>query len=188
MGELTFITGGARSGKSHFAEKLLSRKDRVLYIATATPFDEEMAMRIKIHRKKRNPQWETFEGYKNIAASIKPLLKGKEAVMLDCLTLLISNLMFDDGDMEWDTASQARVARCEDMIARQLDDLLKTFSGFPGQVLIVSNELGMGLVPEHPLGRYFRDIAGRMNQKTASAAQKVYLLVSGIPVCIKGAL
>jgi len=186
MAELIFITGGARSGKSRFAENLLASTAQVVYIATALANDVEMKERIQLHRERRNPQWSTVEAYASLGDILLPFAAAKEAALLDCLTLMICNLMLKDASVDWDKIALQAVDRIERQIEREVDSMLNVMRNFKGQALVVSNEVGMGLVPEYPLGRYFRDIAGRMNQKTAALADKVYLMVSGIPVKIKG--
>ncbi|NNG66985.1 bifunctional adenosylcobinamide kinase/adenosylcobinamide-phosphate guanylyltransferase [Caldanaerobacter subterraneus] len=177
------VTGGARSGKSGFAEKLAYEKgkDDVLYIATSLPIDEEMKERIKRHRERRPSSWETVEAYKDLDKEI--LKKGKKVVLIDCLTVMISNLLMEV-DLTWENSTLEQIDEIEDRISQEVDKILIVSSGV--EIIIVTNEVGMGLVPEYKLGRIFRDIAGRMNKKVAEASKEVYLMISGIPVKIKG--
>ncbi len=170
MGKLIFITGGARSGKSIFAQKLangLSKK--VTYIATAQARDKEMELRIKIHRMNRPPHWKTVEKEKSIAEVLSRIAEKSEVILLDCLTLLISNLLLS-GRKD---------------ILKEIRQLVSKIKKIKATVLIVSNEVGMGIVPDNKLARRFRDIAGKANQIIAQAADEVYLVVSGISIKMK---
>lgn len=205
---LTLITGGARSGKSTFAEKLARQyaaelaqetKDEtpkikdssnaggdqgVLYIATAIPFDEEMRERVRKHQAQRPASWRTVEQYTGLAQVLRDA--PEPVVLLDCLTMMLSNLVFEAG-LDADHPTEAAVAEVEEAIKLELASMLDAIAGMrEKEVVIVSNELGMGVVPTYPLGRIFRDIAGRANQQIAAASDRVYLVVSGIPVPIKG--
>ena len=170
MGRLIFITGGARSGKSVFAQKLangLSKK--VTYIATAQARDKEMELRIKIHRRNRPSHWKTIEKEKDITEVLSRVAKKGEIILLDCLTLLISNLLLS-GRKD---------------VLKKIGQLVSKIKEIKATVLIVSNEVGMGIVPDNKLARRFRDIEGRANQIVAQAADEVYLIVSGISMKIK---
>jgi adenosylcobinamide kinase / adenosylcobinamide-phosphate guanylyltransferase len=186
MGKMTFITGGARSGKSTFAEDMLKNEDSVVYIAAGIAFDDEMKDRIARHKAKRNPAWITVENYKNLDIILKEKLKDKKFILIDCLTIMVSNLMILENDIDWDIIDINTVNTIEGNILAEINKLLKIVNGFSGKTIIVSNEVGMGVVPPAPLGRYYRDIAGRINQIVAEAAHTVYFIVSGIPVKIKG--
>ena len=181
---LTFVTGGARSGKSTFAEKLArSYATEVLYIATAVPFDEEMQERVRKHQAQRPAEWRTVEQYAGIGSVLREA--QEPVVLLDCVTVMLSNLLFAAGLNEHQPDRMA-VKAIEESIAVEIENILQAVAENPTrEVIMVSNELGMGLVPAYPLGRIFRDIAGRVNQKIAAASDKVYLVVSGIPVPIK---
>ncbi len=185
MGKIIFITGGARSGKSRFAESLLAGKDSVLYVATGIGFDDEMKDRIARHRSQRNPAWKTVECYRDLVQSLKKGLSDRGFLLLDCVTIMINNFMVLDAAVDWDGTGTEAVDEIELTIRKEITAFLDMAKDFNGQTLIVSNELGMGIVPLAPLGRYYRDIAGKMNQIIAAAADEVYLLVSGIPVKIK---
>ena len=183
MGEMILVTGGARSGKSRYAQMLASEMGGpVTYVATATASDEEMAARIAKHRADRPASWRTVEAYRQLDRA----LAGVEgAVLVDCLTLMTTNLMMD-ADLDYDTADQRALQAVEDDVQDQVSHLLRWGRARPGRLILVSNELGMGLVPVYRFGRVFRDIAGRVNQQAAEAADRVVLMVSGIPVTIKG--
>ncbi|NLL83941.1 MAG: bifunctional adenosylcobinamide kinase/adenosylcobinamide-phosphate guanylyltransferase [Lentisphaerae bacterium] len=172
--QVILVTGGARSGKSSFAlERALTFKKRV-FIATAIPFDDEMKLRIGRHRAERADKFETIEAPLDVAAALCSLPAGTEVVLIDCLTVWLGNLMSDEGEKaEW---------------FPQLDEFLATLKRPPCNLIIVTNEVGMGIVPAYPLGRHFRDIAGTLNRRVAALATHVVLTVSGIPVTIKGNL
>lgn len=170
--KLYFITGGARSGKSSFAEKLaLDRAGKRAYIATAQALDAEMSARIEQHRIKRGNSWDTYEEPLAVAELLRKLANRYEIVLLDCLTLWLSNVMaHTDGD---------------GAVAARTDELVKAAKDFGGVCIVVSNEVGLGIVPDNPLARKYRDFAGILNQKVAQAADEVYFTASGIPLKIK---
>lgn len=183
MKELVLVTGGARSGKSTFAEQYLhERFKQVLYIATAIPYDEEMKDRIKKHQQQRPDHWTTYEGHRQLGQVVSE--SQSEAILLDCITILVTNLLFDHlGEKAIEDVDEKGL---EASIRNEIRALLDGVKEYKGTIVMVTNELGSGLVPEHKLGRVFRDIAGRVNQMIAKEADKVYLAVSGIPVQIKG--
>ncbi|MEK6679305.1 MAG: bifunctional adenosylcobinamide kinase/adenosylcobinamide-phosphate guanylyltransferase [Nitrospirota bacterium] len=176
--ELIFILGGARSGKSSFALKLAeSIKGKRLYIATAEALDMEMEERIKKHKKERANNWDAIEEPIKIADIIK---KNKKygVILLDCLTLWVSNLMHIEARSKGQGARGGRTLQ-------KITDLISACKKAKASIIIVSNEVGLGIVPDNPLARQFRDIAGFANQKIADAAGEVYFMVSGIPLKIK---
>jgi adenosylcobinamide kinase/adenosylcobinamide-phosphate guanylyltransferase len=164
------ITGGARSGKSALAEKLaLEPLGRAVYIATAEARDEEMAARIAAHRARRGPGWTDMHAPRSLEAALRES-DGADGVprLVDCLTIWLSNLMLDGADVQ--AAGDALVHCLRDQRA---------------PVVLVTNEVGSGIVPETPLGRDFRDAAGHLNQQVAAAADAVFLCVAGYPLKIK---
>lgn len=175
------VTGGARSGKSSFAEKYASRLGKQgIYIATSPVFDEELAERVRLHRKRRDESafsWETVEEQYELTAVLSQLgrreeVKRKETVLLvDCLTLWLSNWL-----LRLDNEAGVR---------QQIAALQEAIRAFPGTLLLVTNEVGGGIVPEHALGRVFRDLAGAMNQRVAAECEQVFLVTAGIPLEIK---
>ncbi|OTA20296.1 adenosylcobinamide kinase/adenosylcobinamide phosphate guanyltransferase [Xenorhabdus beddingii] len=181
---MILVTGGARSGKSCHAERLIAQQcGQVLYIATAQVTDEEMAARIERHKQARPAHWRTWEGHQDLGAVIRQYRQPQEGVMLECITTWVANLLFDlSGGMPPDELDFTSLER---LIHHQLDDLIDAGLMCPMPVYLVTNELGMGITPENRLARHFVDIAGRANQKLARAAQEVWLLVSGIGVKIK---
>jgi len=179
-GKLIFITGGARSGKSNFAEKIAVGLGKlVAYLATAQPLDEEMAFRIKKHREKRLNTWETYEEPTEVRGLVSRLGLEKEVILIDCLTLLTSNLLLRKEDKVEDP-------KWQEEILLEIKKLAGVCYKVPAQVIIVSNEVGMGLVPDNSLGRVYRDILGRANSIIANKADEVFMIVSGIPLKIKG--
>lgn len=175
---MIFVTGGARSGKSSLAEKIaLERAETVTYIATAEAKDGEMRERIAEHRERRPEGWRTVEAPQMLTEAVEDALAGEGIVLIDCLTVYISNLLMNQG-----IASGERAKRAVD---REMDQLVDVCRGGNGRVILVSNEVGMGIVPDNMLARTFRDVAGRANQKAAAAAAEVYLCVSGIPMKVK---
>jgi adenosylcobinamide kinase / adenosylcobinamide-phosphate guanylyltransferase len=185
MGKIVFITGGARSGKSRFAESLFAEKDNVLYVATALGFDDEMRERISRHRTQRNPLWETVECYRHFTDTLRGIQGERGNIILDCITLMINNIMVVDSGVDWDCAGPDIVDGMEKEIVKEVLDFIAIARRAAGMTLIVSNEIGLGLVPPTPLGRHYRDIAGKVNQLIASESNEAYLMVSGLPVKIK---
>ncbi len=174
MGEMILITGGARSGKSRFAEKLASeRGPDVLYLATLEPGDEEMARRVQVHRASRPAVWRTLEEPLDVTGALEK--SGPYGVcLLDCLTLWVSNLLLTS---ETEDSGEACLERVRRLVLWQ--------GGQAAGLIVVTNEVGSGLVPEYPLGRLFRDILGEANQLMAAAADAAYLCVAGYAIDIK---
>jgi adenosylcobinamide kinase/adenosylcobinamide-phosphate guanylyltransferase len=170
--KIIFITGGARSGKSAFAEKLAAGlPGKRAYLATAQALDAEMVARIEHHRKRRGDAWDTYEEPLAVSELVRKLAGRYQVLLLDCMTLWLSNVM-------------ARTASDED-IGGRVDDLTAALREFGGVVLLVSNEVGLGIVPDNALARRFRDLAGFANQQAARASDEAYLIASGMPVRIK---
>ena len=181
MGKLIYITGGARSGKSNFAERMAAQLGDITYIATAVPFDEEMKDRIRRHQEQRPPHWKTVEQYRGIGGVLRNL---RGSALLDCLTIMITNLMMD-AQIDWDHPTVEQIDAAERRITAEVEEILAGATSREGSLIVVSNELGMGLVPAYAFGRAFRDIAGRMNQRVARAADEAWFLVSGVPMRLK---
>jgi adenosylcobinamide kinase/adenosylcobinamide-phosphate guanylyltransferase len=179
---LTLILGGARSGKSTFAESLAQQHSgRVLYIATAQALDDEMASRIAAHRQKRPPAWQTLELPSGVGQALAAAPLQADLVLLDCLTLLVSNIILQtcpDLDHPDEAAAGARVAQ-------EIDALLASIQANPAKWIIVSNEVGLGLVPPYPMGRLYRDLLGRANQALAARADLVLFMIAGLPVQLR---
>lgn len=179
--KLILVTGGARSGKSSFAENMLLDLDKVLYIATSIPFDEEMKERVNHHRKSRPESWDTLECYKNFKQNLLGRIDNYNGILLDCVTIMITNIILDT--CKENTLEEFKYA--EELALKEVKELLNIFKEFKGQAILVTNEVGFGVVPESRLGRYFRDIAGRVNQYIAKECRDVYLVVSSIPLKVK---
>lgn len=189
MGRIIFFTGGARSGKSKFAEDYIKEnnyKDKI-YLATAIPFDDEMKDRVKKHIEQRGKNWLTIEKYKNITSALQNELTQQkyDVILFDCITNMVSNLMIMDREIDWDNVSQNTVNVLENEIINEMKSILNFIRNTNIDCVFVTNELGMGLVPTYPLGRYFRDICGRINQMVANEADEAYFAVSGIKLKIK---
>lgn len=167
MKKSILITGGARSGKSALAERIVKRMgDTLVYIATAQAFDDEMTARIDEHQARRGDEWTTINAPFDLAEAL--LDSDGQPRLVDCLTLWLTNLMLDGRDIQSETAK-----------------LLATLAQQSSSVVFVTNEVGSGIVPENKLGRQFRDAAGRLNQQVADACDEVYLAVSGQPLKVK---
>ena len=168
MAEIILVTGGARSGKSALAERLAqSCGNRVIYIATTEPFDDEMQSRIDRHRARRDAGWRTVDAPLELP-DILVQTDGDAPRLVDCLTMWLNNLIYHNRD-----------------VADEVDRLIEVISEQQADLVMVTNEIGSGLVPQTAEARKFRDLAGELNQMVAQAASQVYLSVSGIPVKIK---
>ena len=193
---LIFVTGGAKSGKSKFAEEMLLKlnngKQKNIYLATSLVFDEEMKEKVRLHKKRRKDEWFTVETYKNFENELSNFFENNDKIknnmLVDCLTNMITNIIFENQNIDWDNFEKKLYIQTLEKLNKDVEHsvikLLNVADQFENAI-IVSNELGMGLVPSYPLGRYFREIAGKMNQIVAEKADEVYLVVSGIPMKIK---
>ena len=167
---VTLVLGGARSGKSRFAESLAPEGGaQCVYIATAEPVDDEMASRIAVHRTRRGPAWRTVEAPIELAQAIARESTPRTWLLVDCLTVWLGNLMHHGLDV--DAAREA---------------LLQSLAAAPGPVVLVANEVGLGIVPDNPMARAFRDHAGRLNQAVARVVERVCFVAAGLPVTLKG--
>jgi adenosylcobinamide kinase/adenosylcobinamide-phosphate guanylyltransferase len=166
---VTLVLGGARSGKSRFAESLMARVPRNrVYLATAEIFDDEMAERVRLHKEQRGPDWRTIESPLDLADTLIRETDRGDAVLVDCLTLWLSNLMGAERD-----------------IAAETNQLIAALPQLGGPVIFVANEVGLGIVPENALARRFRDHAGRLNQAIAAAADQAFFIAAGLPLRLK---
>ena len=163
------VLGGARSGKSRFAQTQAENSPGdLVYIATAQPLDAEMADRIARHRHDRGPRWRTVEAPQELTNAISDNSRCDNVLLIDCLTLWASNLMFAERD-----------------ISAEIAALTTAISNAPGRIILVSNEVGLGVVPDNALARQFRDVAGEINQEVARIADSVVFVMSGLPVVLK---
>ena len=179
MGKMILVTGGARSGKSSFAERLALKigGGRAAYIATAQIFDDEMKFRVELHRSRRGENWQTFEAPFDADEKILAAGKNFRAILFDCVTIYVSNfLCAADTDDEKFLYDELRGLIRKLINAAKISDSVTIF---------VSNEVGAGIVPENKLARRFRDLAGLANQMLAAEADKVFLTVAGLAVDIK---
>lgn len=168
--KLTLVLGGARSGKSRYAEGLIAALPPPwVYVATAQAQDHEMAARIRTHRARRGPSWHTIEAPRDLAAALAA--REEAPALVDCLTLWLSNLMLAEAD-----------------IGAEIDELEKSLAAAKSPVVLVANEVGSGIVPDNVLGRRFRDLQGLLNQRIAASADRVVLMVAGLPLAVKGKL
>lgn len=165
---VTLVLGGARSGKSAYAEALVEAAGRGLYLATAEAGDAEMAERIRRHRERRGESWVTVEEPLDLAGALRRHAHPGRPILVDCLTLWLSNLMAAGHDVDGEMTA-----------------LADGFATLAGPLVLVSNEVGLGLVPETPLGRAFRDHAGRLNQTIARKADRVVFIAAGLPLILK---
>jgi adenosylcobinamide kinase/adenosylcobinamide-phosphate guanylyltransferase len=187
MGRILLVTGGARSGKSSFAEQLIAGIGAdIAYIATAKAFDDEMTDRIKKHRLQRPASWQTFETPTQPSAVITGEGQRFAAMLLDCLTVMITNRVLAH-PMDWDQPTVAQLNAVEADVMAEVEAIIKAATSSSADLVAVTNEVGYGIVPLAPLARFFRDCAGRVNQRMATAAAEVYLVVAGLPLQIKGA-
>lgn len=174
MAELFLITGGARSGKSKFAAELASRiSNKVTFIATASEFsDPEMKKRIKLHQESRPCNWDTIEEPEDIGPLLSRINCPERVILIDCLTLLVSNLLLKEEK--------------EKEICDRIQVVARNAKKYNRATIVVTNEVGWGVIPSTPMGRKFRDLAGKANQILAREANRVWLMVAGIPLSVKG--
>jgi len=172
---VTLVLGGVRSGKSRWAQGLAARAERVAYVATAQPRDAEMAEKIRRHREERPRHWQTFEAPLELGRVISEHAAAFDMILVDCLTVFVANLQ---GATDADPTS----------VAQRIDDLLEAVRARSVPVVLVSNEVGCGVVPPYPSGRRFRDALGELNQRVAEIADDVVLLVAGLPLALKGTI
>lgn len=171
MNDVVFLTGGARSGKSSFALKRAEGYAKKVFLATAETFDEEMALRVKKHREERGDEFHTIEEPLHLDKALWRMPENTEVVIVDCLTVWAGNLLYKLGD--------------ETVIMSHVDRLLDILQNPPCNIILVTNEVGMGIVPENAMARGFRDIAGMINQKVAGVSTEAWFLCSGIPMRLK---
>jgi adenosylcobinamide kinase/adenosylcobinamide-phosphate guanylyltransferase len=191
MGKLTLILGGARSGKSTFAEMRAKDigGDSVLYVATSETKDDEMVERVEKHRSERPSAWGTVEAPRNVAQAIRTAGSEASVVLLDCMTFLVANHLMEaaapEDDPFDDPSADPFDVQIEADVVAEVEALVAYVQDADVELLVVSNEVGLGVVPPYELGRAYRDILGRANQILARHADEVQFLVSGIPMKVK---
>lgn len=193
------VTGGARSGKSSFAELLAARLgEEGIYLATSRVWDEEMAERVEMHRHNReqgNIKWVTIEEPMELPRRLRELTSEAEeriqlgqkppVVLVDCLTLWLTNLLLEVEEQEQSESGAEHNPASAIWMGEQIDAFIRTAAEYPYPLILVTNEVGDGIVPAYPLGRRFRDEAGRLNQRIAAVSEKVFLVTAGIPIELK---
>lgn len=173
MGRIVFITGGARSGKSAFAQSLAETAGGpLLYVATATVEDAEMADRVALHRQQRGPRWNLLEEPYDLPGRLPAAATGHGAVLLDCVTLWLTNLFL-------------AAEEDNERVLAEVERFCAVLPTLPAPLYLVSNEVGAGIVPENRMARLFRDLAGGANRRLAAAADEAYLVVAGLPLKLK---
>jgi len=202
------ILGGARSGKSRFALQMAEKLGKkVLFVATGEPLDDEMALRIEEHRRKRPQNWRTLEIDIKVGQKLKEQVGDADVVLLDCVTLLVSNILtkegeesschcepfascHSEGEKRPKNLAQGKlretISATEKRVIDEIEELIECINKHKGSFIVVSNEVGLGVVPDNKLGRVYRDLLGKANQLLAQHADEVYFMASGIPVKIKG--
>ena len=181
MGKCILIIGGARSGKSRLAMELARQSGKsVLFVATATAGDEEMAQRIARHRQERPAHWHTIEVTTDVGKRINKEIGEAKLVIVDCITLLVNNIFSESGYQ----VTAPEEARLEKRIASEINSLIECVKGAVASFIVISNEVGLGLVPANQMSRLYRDLLGKANQMLAQSADEVYLMVAGLPVKI----
>ena len=174
MGRIILVTGGARSGKSSFAlEEAMKHQGKRVFIATALALDEEMKDRIRRHREERGERFATIEEPLDIISCVEGLAEDVKVLVVDCLTVWLGNLFHECGDNE-------------DAVKQDVERFCKALPAINPELILVTNEVGFGIVPENRLTRLYRDMLGFLNRVIAQRADKVYCCICGIPVCIKG--
>lgn len=182
MGKIILITGGARSGKSSFAEDYVTKNGtKIAYIATSQIYDDEMAYRVKLHQKRRPESWRTYEAPFAAHDAINKAFSEHDTILFDCLTLYLSNYLCQD------TVQSFTMEQLNAEVKSMMNSLIKAVTSASAEktCVFVTNEVGAGIVPENALARKYRDLAGLSNQQFANVANEVYFVVSGIPLKIK---
>lgn len=182
MSRIVLVTGGVRSGKSAFAESFYAADQPVTYLATARISDAEMQARIHLHQQRRSPYWTTAEATSNLAAAVQKI--GHTSVLLDCLTILTSTIMCDH-TKDIPDISLPLQQTVEDAVLREITGLIEHIRNVQGTLVMVTNEVGLSIVPENHIARVYRDLLGRVNQRVAALCTEVYLVVVGIPLRLK---
>ena len=177
------VTGGARSGKSHFAQELALKSGKpVLFVATAEAGDEEMKQRIRAHQRSRPPGWGTLEITTGVGNAVLKEADGVQLIIVDCITMLVNNVFNRHADR---SLEQIDATLVEKEVTREIAELIECLKQVNAEFIIVTNEIGLGLVPANPIDRLYRDLLGKANRLLAEQVDEVYLMVAGLPVLIK---
>jgi adenosylcobinamide kinase / adenosylcobinamide-phosphate guanylyltransferase len=185
MRKIILLLGGARSGKSHFAQEWAQNTaEKVLFAATATAGDEDMRLRIAKHKKDRPSNWRTLEAPIHLGKEISAAFEDEDLVIIDCITLLVNNIFCRYEENQFEDLEDSIL---EKAVLSEINELVDCFKKIDVSFIIVSNEVGLGIVPDNRMGRLYRDILGRANQILAGSADEVYLMVAGIPLRVKEA-
>jgi adenosylcobinamide kinase / adenosylcobinamide-phosphate guanylyltransferase len=183
MKKIMLLLGGARSGKSHFAQEYARQNaQKVLFVATATAGDEDMLHRIEQHKKSRPATWTTLEAPDHLAKEIQETFSDEDLVIIDCITLLINNIFSRYNENQFENIPDSIL---EDQVISEIGELISCLNEVPASFVLVSNEVGLGIVPDNRMSRLYRDLLGRANQMLAQKADEVYLMVAGIPLRAK---
>ncbi len=184
MSRVVLVLGGARSGKSTYAEELArGLSEKALYVAPAIAFDDDMKRRIEAHRASRPQEWRTLESPRQLAGPLSEALKEERVVLIDCLTLWVSNVLMEDPGFPFEGG--ADIGPLQERLTQESGQVIALARQRGLTLIAVSNEVGMGVVPPYPSGHVFRELLGRVNQVWASHADQVYLMVAGIPMVVK---
>ncbi|MFH1031545.1 MAG: bifunctional adenosylcobinamide kinase/adenosylcobinamide-phosphate guanylyltransferase [Chloroflexota bacterium] len=180
---MVLITGGARSGKSHYAQELARKMGgQVLFVATAEAGDEEMRRRIEKHRQSRPPDWRTLEATGHIGSRIEQEVGDAQIVVVDCITLLVGNVFGSHSDPAFEKIEESVL---EEQVAAEISELIDCMRKATASFIVVTNEVGLGLVPDNRVGRLYRDLLGKANQMLAQSVDEVILMIAGLPVKVK---
>jgi adenosylcobinamide kinase / adenosylcobinamide-phosphate guanylyltransferase len=181
--KIILLLGGARSGKSHYAQQLAEQSARkVLFVATAEAGDEDMRLRIEKHKQNRPAAWRTLEAREHLGGQIEDEIGDEQLVLIDCITLLVNNIFCRYDEKQFEDIADSVL---EKQVISEMNELRTCFEKVEADFIIVSNEVGLGLVPDNRMGRLYRDILGRANQMLAQSSTEVYLMVAGIPLRVK---
>ena len=176
---VVLLTGGARSGKSRYAQELAQNSGKkVLFVATAQGLDVDMQKRIARHREDRPQSWKTLEAHEKIGTQIQTNIGDAQLVIIDCITMLINNVFNNYGD-------EIPVAEIEDAANKEICELIECFKSIPAEFILVTNEVGLGIVPATRVGRVYQDLLGKVNQRLVAASDEVLFMVSGLPLRVK---
>jgi adenosylcobinamide kinase / adenosylcobinamide-phosphate guanylyltransferase len=180
--KIILLLGGARSGKSFYAQELAKKSEKVLFVATATAGDKDMRLRIEKHKQDRPSEWRTLETTEHLGNRIEDEIADEQVVLIDCVTLLVSNIFWRFDEKEFENIAESVI---EQQVLSEIKELQNCLANVEASFIIISNEVGLGIVPENRMGRLYRDLLGKANQKLAQSADEVYFMIAGIPLRVK---